>query len=81
MITLSIREQEKMEIEPPLKRFRSGQVPNPRKESKKESESENIHFGIVEWWPQTDCNFIAIVSLHNEILALDEKGIGLELCR
>ena len=46
MITLSIREQEKMEIEPPLKRFRSGQVPNPRKESKKESESENTHFGI-----------------------------------
>ena len=63
-----------MEIEPPLKRFRSGQVPNPRKESKKESECENIHFGIVEWWPQIDCKFVQIVSLHNEILALDEKG-------
>ena len=64
-----------------MKRFRatggSGNGTSKHRDGNKKGDSgdaENIHFGIVEWWPQTDVGFVQLVSLHNEILALDAKG-------
>ena len=49
----------------------------PIKLSRGPANSNEISYDIVEWWPDYDENqssFISIVSLHNELLALDSSG-------
>ena len=46
--------------------------------AKKESSTGDIHYDVIEWWPESKNEperiFIDIVALHEELIALDNMG-------
>ena len=46
--------------------------------AKKESPTGDIHYDVIEWWPESKNEperiFIDIVALHEELIALDNMG-------
>jgi len=58
--------------EPPIKLSRSAASHN------KDESSQDIQYDVIEWWPESsddpDRVFVAIVALHEELIALDNHG-------
>lgn len=58
--------------EPPIKLSRSSSSHG------KDDASQEIHYDVIEWWPESsddpDRTFVAIVALHEELIALDNHG-------